>query len=103
MKGAPHHPQNATGREKRSRQGSVEPRIRGNTFAGLKGRAGSSGKLPKAKPRAVHPSCTTLKAQWGMIVRWRREGLTPDVVRTTFGDSEDAATQAAVYHYCKED
>lgn len=55
----------------------------------------------RRKPKPRHPQCNTTKALWGMIVRWQREGLTADLVRTKYGDSEDATVQAAVFNFCK--
>lgn len=103
MKGRHHYPNTAGGRVKPSRkEGGHKP---GNVSPQWpdKGRmpANTTGYRRKGKP--THPGCSRKAAQhWtGLVVQWKAAGMSADVVRTTFGESEDLVMQCAVHNYVK--
>lgn len=57
----------------------------------------------RRKAQPTHPGCSRTAAQhWtGLIVQWKAQGLSAEVVRATFGDSEDVVIQCAVTNYLK--
>lgn len=102
-KGRVHYPNTAGGRVKASRK------VGGDAPGRVAAQWPSKGRMPanttgyRCKPQPTHPGCSRSVAQhWtGLIVQWKAQGLTAEVVRTTYGDSEDVTVQCAVANYLK--